>query len=114
MKLRFVLSIFILVSMVLGFNAIQPLTAVEAAAASIHQGVCVYYYGGWSDSIQASFISTRPEFIVVNTHAGPYGPSRPNSTDIAALKAAGIKVLCYISRHYNGPWFQHNSTGDYR
>ena len=71
-----------------------PVPAV--AASSIHQGVCVYYYGGWSDSIQARFIATLPEFIVVNSHAGPYSPSRPNSTDIAALKAAGIKVLSYV------------------
>jgi hypothetical protein len=61
------------------------------------KGVSVFYYGGWSDSIQARFIASPPEFLVLNTHAGPYKYSRPNQSDVAALQNAGIKVLSYIS-----------------
>jgi hypothetical protein len=66
-------------------------------APAVRQGVSVFYYGGWSDSIQARFIASPPEFLVLNTRAGPYKCSRPNQADVAALQSAGIKVLSYIS-----------------
>jgi hypothetical protein len=56
----------------------------------------LFYYGGWSDSIQARIKAALPAWVVLNTHAGPYAPSRPNAADIASLKASGIKVFSYI------------------
>jgi hypothetical protein len=86
-------------SVILGLALILTsigLPAPVIAVSTIHPGICVYYYGGWSDSIQSRFMATLPEFIVANSNAGPYGPSRPNSSDIAALKAVGVKVLSYV------------------
>jgi hypothetical protein len=61
--------------------------------------VCIYYYGGFDSTVKQRLIATAPEFVVLNTPGGSYKGliSHPTPSDIAELKAAGIKVLSYIS-----------------
>ncbi len=60
---------------------------------------CMYYYGGFNATVKQRLISTLPRFVVLNTPGGSYKGliSSPTPSDIAELKAAGIKVLSYIS-----------------
>ncbi len=72
--------------------------------------VCVFYYGGYTATVRQQLLATLPQFVVLNTPGGSYkgSISSPTPSDIAELKAAGIKVLSYISTgnlvHFQFAW----------
>lgn len=60
--------------------------------------VSVFYYGAFTPSVKQRLIITRPAYVVIKTPGGSYkGAKTPTAGDIADLKAAGIRVISYIS-----------------
>jgi hypothetical protein len=91
-NLRFILAIFLVITLVLGFNTIQPAT-VEAAPSG---GICEFYYGGYSATSVQRIVNAKPQFLVVETPAGMYHTSNP----IKPYVNAGIKVFSYVAVGY--------------
>jgi hypothetical protein len=72
-----------------------PPTPVEHG---IITGLCMFYYGTWSDSTYNRILAAKPEFVVLNTASGPYTTDNTylDAAKVAGLKLVGIKVLSYI------------------
>jgi hypothetical protein len=113
------LSILILflsmVSVMIGGIGLPAVVAAAATTTSLVTSVspiCMYYYGGFNATVKQRLISTRPEFVVLNTPGGSYkntGLSSPTPSDIDDLKAIGIKVISYVSTG-NLVQFKYNSN----
>lgn len=69
------------------------------ASAAGNVPLCVFYYGGFGDTVKARFIDTKPAFLILNTPGGSYQDliTRPTEADIDDLQAVGIKVISYIN-----------------
>jgi hypothetical protein len=63
------------------------------------KGLCMFYYGTWSNDVFNKIKEAKPEFVVLNTAAGPYGTENTYLTDkVVELQSYPylIKVLSYV------------------
>ena len=66
--------------------------------------IVVFFYGAHTPEIDSRILRARPRFTVINSLHGLWGriPGNNVMQDISIYKAAGIKVIGYITSGYEG------------
>jgi hypothetical protein len=72
---------------------IPPPTPVEHG---IIDGLCMFYYGAWSETAYDLITKARPEILVAETPGGTYG----TQCNVNRLQSVGIGVFSYVAVGY--------------
>jgi hypothetical protein len=66
--------------------------------------LAVYYYGIHPSAVDSRILGVKPQYIIINSANGVWGQisGRDILKDLTSFKAAGIKVIGYITSGYEG------------